>query len=63
MKLIYIYIIDHVYTYNAIRGNCAQQLSYGFNILDKLESFPLENQIPYGNMDFSKKVPKVTDFR
>ena len=41
----------------------AQQLSYGFNILDKLESCPHENQIPYGDMDFSKKVSKVTDFR
>ena len=37
----------------------AQQLSYGFNILDKLESCPHENQIPYGDMDFSKKVSKV----
>ena len=42
---------------------CAQQLSYGFNILDKLESCPHENQIPYGDMDFLKKVSKVTDFR
>ena len=37
----------------------AQQLSYGFNILDKSESCPHENQIPYGDMDFSKKVSKV----
>ena len=44
-------------------GKSAQQLSYGFNILDKLESCPHENQIPYGDMDFSKKVSKVTDFR
>ena len=58
-----IYIIDHVYTFIATRGKCAQQLSYGFNILDKLESCPHENQIPYGDMDFSKKVSKVTDFR
>ena len=44
-------------------GKSAQQLSYGFNILDKLESCPHENQIQYGDMDFSKKVSKVTDFR
>ena len=43
-------------------GKSAQQLSYGFNILDKLESCPHENQIHYGDMDFSKKVSKVTDF-
>ena len=42
---------------------CAQQLSYGFNILEVLEGCPNENQIPYGNMDFSKKISKVTDFR
>ena len=59
----YIYIIDHVYTFIATRGKCAQQLSCGFNILDKLESCPHENQILYGDMDFSKKVSKVTDFR
>ena len=41
------------------RGKSAQQLPYGFNILDKLESCPHENQIPYGDMDFSKKVSKV----
>ena len=41
-------------------GKSAQQLSYGFNILDKLESCPNENQIPYGEMDFSKMVSKVT---
>ena len=34
---------------------------YGFNILDKLESCPHENKIPYGARDFSKKVSKVTD--
>ena len=38
----------------------AKQLSYGFNILEKLESCPQENQNPSGNMDFSKKVSKVT---
>ena len=31
-----IYIIDHIYTFIATRGNCAQQLSYGCKILDKL---------------------------
>ena len=31
-------------------GKSAQQLSYGFNILDKLESCPHENQIPYGDI-------------
>ena len=55
--------IDHVCTFIATRGKCAQQLSYGFNILDKLESCPHENQIPYGDMVFSKKVSKVIDFR
>ena len=44
-------------------GKSAQQLSYGFNILDKLESCPHENQIPYGDLIFSKKVSKVTHFR
>ena len=27
-------------------GKSAQQLSYGFNILEVLESYPHENQIP-----------------
>ena len=40
----------------------AQQLSYWFNILDKLEDCPQENQNPYGDMDFPKNFPKVTDF-
>ena len=51
------------YIFVAIGGKSAQQLSYGFNILDKLESCPHENQIPYGDMVFSKKVSKVIDFR
>ena len=42
------------------KEKCAQQLSYGFNILKKLESCPQENQNPYGDMDFLKKVSKVT---
>ena len=37
-----IYIIDHIYTFIATRGNCAQQLSYGFNILEVLEGCPQE---------------------
>ena len=41
---------------------CAQQLSYRFNILKVLEGFPHDNQIPNGDMDFLKKVSKVTDF-
>ena len=44
-------------------GKRAQQLSYGFNILDKLEGCPHENQIPDGDMDFSNMISKVTDFR
>ena len=42
-------------------AKCAQQLSHGFNILDKLEWCPHENKNPYGDMDFSRKVSKVTD--
>ena len=42
---------------------CTQQLSYGFNILEVFEGCPQEIKIPYGDMDFSKKVSKVTDFR
>ena len=38
-----IYIIDHVYTFIARQGKCAQQLSYGFNILNKLEKFTQKN--------------------
>ena len=44
-------------------GGKSAQLFYGFNILDKLEGCPNENQIPYGDMNFSKKVLKATDFR
>ena len=43
-------------------GKSEKQLSYGFNILDMLESCPHENKIPYKDIDFSKKVSKVTDF-
>ena len=43
-------------------GKSAQQLSYGFNILEVLEGCPQEIEIPYKDMDFSKKVSKVTDF-
>ena len=41
---------------------CAGQLSYGFNIQDKLEGCTHEKKIPYGDLDFSKKVSKVSDF-
>ena len=41
-------------------AKCAQQLSYGFNILEKLESCPQENQNLYGGMDFSKTVSKLS---
>ena len=41
----------------------AGQLSYGFNIQDKLGGCTHEKKIPYEDMDFSKKVSKVTDFR
>ena len=44
-------------------GKSAQQLSYGFNIRNKSEGCPREKKIPYGDMYFSKKVSKVTDFR
>ena len=39
---------------------CAQQLPYRFHILEKLESFPQENQNPYSDMDFSKNFQKVS---
>ena len=42
-------------------GKCADQLSYGFNILHKLEGCPQENQNPSGDMDFSKNFSKVSD--
>ena len=31
---------------------CAGQLSYGFNIQDKLEGCTHEKKIPYGDLDF-----------
>ena len=34
-----IYIIDHIYTFIATRGKCAQQLSYGSKVRDKLGSW------------------------
>ena len=37
-----IYIIYHVYKFIATRGKCAQELSYGFNILEVLEGCPQE---------------------
>ena len=33
-------------------GKCAGQLSYGFNIQDKLEGCTHEKKIPYGDLDF-----------
>ena len=44
------------------RGKCAQQLSYGFNILDKLESCPHEKFFPYGDLHFVKKLYKSIGF-
>ena len=38
---------------------CAGQLSYGFNIQDKLEGCTHKKKIPYGDLDFTKKVSKV----
>ena len=32
---------------------CVGQLSYGFNILDKLEGCTHKKKIPYGELDFS----------
>ena len=40
---------------------CAGQLSYGFNILNKLESCPHEKFFPYGDLDFVKK--KIQKYR
>ena len=37
---------------------CVGQLSYGFNILDKLEGCTHEKKIPYGDLDFSIKKKK-----
>ena len=60
-----IYMLYIMYIHLLLYGGrkSAPQLSYGFNILDKLEGCPHENQISYGDMDFKKKVSKVTDFR
>ena len=33
-------------------GKSTQQLFYGFNIVNKVEGCPQENQNLYGNMDF-----------
>ena len=45
------------------RNRRAKQKSYKFNIQYKLEGCLQENQNPYGDMDFSKKNSKVSDFR
>ena len=38
---------------------CAGQLSYGFNIQDKLEGCTHEKKIPYGDLDFWNFVSNV----
>ena len=40
---------------------CAGQLSYGFNIQDKLEGCTHEKKIPYGDLDFFILVIKVNE--
>ena len=45
-----------------IRGKYAQQLSYGFNILNKLEGCTHEKKIPYGDLDFWNFVCKSIGF-
>ena len=37
---------------------CAGQLSYGFNIQDKLEGYTQGKKIPYGDLDFLNFVYK-----
>ena len=44
-------------------GISAKQQSYGFNVLNKLESCPKKNQNCYGDLGVSKNFSKVTDFR
>ena len=41
---------------------CAGQLSYGFNIQDKLEGCTHEKKIPYGDLDFLKNGYKSIGF-
>ena len=53
----YIYYRSCIYL-KPTRGKCAQQLSYGFNILNKLEGWPQEKKNPYGDLDFLNFVPK-----
>ena len=43
---------------NATRGKCAQQLSYGFNILNKLGVALTKKKNPYEDLDFWNFVPK-----
>ena len=42
-------------------GKCVGQLSYGFNILDKLEGCTHKKKIPYGELDFPFQVIKVNE--
>ena len=41
---------------------CVGQLSYGFNIQDKLEGCTHEKFFPYGDLDFSIFVRKVNEY-
>ena len=53
-----IYIIAHVYTYFGIRGKCAQQLSYEFNMLNKLGTWQMKIKITIFRGFFKKWVQK-----
>ena len=44
-----------------IEEKCVGQLSYGFNILDKLEGCTHEKIFPYRYLDFSIFVTKVNE--
>ena len=41
---------------------CVGQLSYGFNILDKLEGWTQEKKIPFGDLAFLNFEPKSIGF-
>ena len=56
-------IIAHVYTYSGIRGICAEQFFYGFNVLEKLEDCPNENQNPYEHLYFWNFVYESVDLK
>ena len=38
-------------------------MSYGFNVLEKLEDYHIENQNPYGDLDFWNFVYESVDFK